>query len=217
MPDYFDAGGYVDTSVPADTSAFTDYFTPSTSFDSSAMGLDTGPSAPDAGVVVDMSGVNLFDSSTQSTVPAGDVSATPVAVDATGVDWGKIVSGISTVAVAALKLVPAFANAGHPAIQVGSTRLNPDGSTSTVNANGTLTTHSPSGAVSTSALPKGIPYVLTDGSIVTNNGNGTYTIVRPNGTTATVNYAAGVSGANPMLLYGGAAVLALLLLSRRSH
>jgi hypothetical protein len=74
----------------------------------------------------------------------------------------------------------------------------------------------------------GVPIQRPDGSVVTNNGNGTTTVIRPDGRVETVPTQVtpgtfrGQGGAlipgidNTTLLIGGAALLAVVLLSRRS-
>jgi hypothetical protein len=74
----------------------------------------------------------------------------------------------------------------------------------------------------------GVPIQRRDGSVVTNNGNGTTTVIRPDGrietvpTQVTPGTFRGQGGAlipginNTTLLIGGAALLAVVLLSRRS-
>lgn len=121
---------------------------------------------------------------------------------------------LTNLALAALKLVGAWNQAGQPAIR-GSSQ------TATANANGTVTTRNPNGTVTTTRAPVGTPYLTANGSLVTNNGDGSYTTITPNGQTITGHYpGTGASGSGalgsipPAVLYGGLGLLALLALKK---
>lgn len=61
--------------------------------------------------------------------------------------------------------------------------------------------------------PVGVPYATADGGVIVNNGDGTYTYASNSGATVTRQYTA-EGGASKALMYGGAALAAVLLLSR---
>lgn len=140
-------------------------------------------------------------------------------------DWlGSFVTGVTALAAAAMKLIPTIqALKNSDVIKSGTTTG--AGNVITANNNGTITQRNGStGAVSTIIPPVGTAYQTPDGNIITNNGNGTYTVVRPDGTRYTGNYTAtsttgggltttgGSISQNDMLLYGGLALAAMLLL-----
>jgi len=142
-------------------------------------------------------------------------------------DWvSSVVTGVTALAAAAMKLIPTIqALRNGDVIRSGS--MTNTGGVVTANSNGTITTrNSTTGAVSTTIPPVGKAYQTPDGNIITNNGNGTYTVVKPDGTRYTGNYTAtsttgnlnvgAGSGffSNPqnVMLAGGAALLAILLL-----
>lgn len=182
-----------------------------TGADMSASGALTGldlSSLDNSPLAVDMSGVSL-DTGAGSTTTAGDAGAA-VSTDASGVNWDKVISNVSAVAITALKLLPAFQQAGRPPVRVGSTTV-AGGATTTVNADGTITTHYPDGRVTKKPAEPGQPYFLADGSTVTNNGDGTYTVIHADGKSATMRYGAGLSG-NTLLI--GAGILGALLVLR---
>jgi hypothetical protein len=135
-------------------------------------------------------------------VPPLDTSAgSPTTTDAAGVNWGAVAATVSQVAIAALKVIPAYLNAGKPALQMGATRTAANGSTTTVSADGTITVRAANGSSSTRPIPAGTPYLLSDASLVTNNGDGTYTRVTSGGHVVTAKYpAASAGGGNLMML-----------------
>lgn len=151
---------------------------------------------------------------------------TPASANSDSSDWvGSIVTGVTALAAAAMKLIPTIqALRNGDVIKSGSMT---NAGTVTANNNGTITTRNTStGQVSTTIPAVGKAYQTPDGNIITNNGNGTYTVVKPDGTRYTGNYTStSTTGgltvgagtgffSNPqnVMLAGGAALLAVLLL-----
>jgi hypothetical protein len=156
------------------------------------------------------------------TVPPLDTSpGSPTTTDAAGVNWGNVASTVSTLAIAALKILPAYINAGKPALQMGATRIGANGATTVVNPDGTITVHAANGASSTKPIPVGTPYLLPDASLVTNNGDGTYSRVSASGGVVTAKYlpsAAGLfstGGSGTAVAVGVLLLGTLLLVARR--
>jgi len=98
---------------------------------------------------------------------------------------------------------------------INSPRAVVGGQSRVVRPDGTVLTRDQSGRAIVSRTGTGIGEVATDGSVIINNGDGTYTRVSPDGRTQTLRYGqagtgalslstAGISGAMPLLLIGGA-------------
>jgi len=135
-----------------------------------------------------------------------------------GTSWAdvqKAAQALSGIAVTALKTYRAFNQAGQPAIGAGVVTTTPTG-TVTPNRNGTLTSRSASGRVTTTRMPVGKPYAFPDGTIVLNNGDGTYTTTRADGTSTTTPYSTGggLGGIDSKMLLIGAGVLGLMMVLR---
>jgi hypothetical protein len=152
-----------------------------------------------------------------SSVPAAILSpSTP----SDSISWNDIVKNVSSAAIAALQVVKAYQSTGMPSPRAPLP-------SQTVNRDGTITTTAPTGSRTVAKLPAGMPYVLGDGTLVMNNGDGSYSLTTPAGATTkyvyplsgltTVPGASMIAGVDStkLLMYGGVAVLALYLLSRR--
>ena len=158
----------------------------------------------------------------------GDITKPPASPSENSAgDWlGAIVTGVTALASAAIKLVPTIAALKNADV-IKSGSLTSAGAIVTANNNGTITTRNQTtGAVSTTIPAVGKAYQTPDGNIVTNNGNGTYTVVKPDGTRYVGNYTSTsttgnlTTGAgsgffsNPqnVMLAGGAALVLVLLM-----
>lgn len=169
------------------------------------------------GYYTDSSGdVLVADAPTTADLSQTDNNGSQV-IGGAGGDFSGISSGLLTgLATTALQLVGAYVKAGAPAIRAGS-------ATTTVNANGTITTRNPTtGQVQVTRPAAGTPYVTSSGSVVTNNGDGTYTTISANGSVKTMPYSTTpgaltgsslMSGNTP--LYLGLAAVAAIALTRR--
>lgn len=147
------------------------------------------------------------------TPAAGSTSnAVSAALDPSTWDLSSIASGVKNLFSTALALNQAYKSAGSPAVRTSSP-------STVVNANGTLTTVSTTGAPVTVRMVPGTPYLTSGGGVVTNNGDGTYTTINADGTTVMRVYPATISGAgvsmSTMLLLGGVGLAAYALLHHK--
>lgn len=135
-----------------------------------------------------------------------------------GLSVGQILRDANAIMLDALKLVDSYRRLTNPQTpnrvaqaRVGSStvRATPGGLIETIDASGRVTRRKP---------PVGQPQMTTDGSMIVNNGDGTYTSISPSGAMSTNRYPAEAGATAPggystALLIGGAAVLALAVLS----
>ena len=138
---------------------------------------------------------------------------TPV-TEAGGSIWATISNGIDSLGslmAQGIKLNAAWQKLKGPAPRVASTIRTANGSTITPNKNGTITTRTPDGKVTTGKMPVGTPFVFPDGSTVINNGDGTITVLNADGTTYTQPIAKSQGDSNTGLLVIGAIVGFLVL------
>lgn len=163
----------------------------------------------DLGSVLDPSAFDFSNVVYNAASPNPPAAANGVVANVGGVN-------LMQAALQALQLVGAYKAAGQPAVRASS-------ATTQVNSNGTITTRNTAGGATTVQMPAGTPYLASNGTLVTNNGNGTYTTVYPDGHQTINAYSAvGSLGSLSTLLQGntplyiGGALLAVLLLSRRS-
>jgi hypothetical protein len=97
-------------------------------------------------------------------------------------NFRDVVSGVSDVAVALLRVNAAYQNAGRPSIQPTVTVRPVSNVVETARPNGTIVTTNPAnGQTVVTRMPVGVPYVLPSGAVVTNNGDGTFTTIDANG------------------------------------
>lgn len=127
----------------------------------------------------------------------------------------QLVQGISQAALAALSVVKAYRQLDQPSINRTARIVQPGGAVSAITSNGMIQTRSPSGVVTSTRPPVGVPQATVTGEYVVNNGDGTYTVVSPAGQSATYRYstgsAASAGGISPAILVGGGVLLLLLL------
>lgn len=161
-------------------------------------GFTGGPAQPSD---LDTLGVGLPTSIADSgfTLPQQSVPAA---------NTGGVIQDITQLALAVVKVNEAFQRSKQPPIirysAQSQTRINPDGTVTTL-TNGRLVT---------AKSPVGQPYVGADGRTVINNGDGSYTTIDTNGASTTSRYsgaAAAAGGGGALLLLG---IGALLLLRR---
>ena len=123
-------------------------------------------------------------------------------------------ASITQLALTGLRLVTSWNQAGQPNVRTsnGQVRAQPNGML--ISANGQAR-----------QMPVGTPYLTSQNSLVTNNGDGTYTTVSASGGVTTERYASLASQTGgfslgsipPAVLYGGGALVALLLLTGGRH
>lgn len=143
-----------------------------------------------------------------------DNPAPAIPTDASG---GGFLVDLTNAALAVIKVNAAYQATQRPPIR---TATQTGTLTRTPNADGTVTVRNTQTGQVTKGMPeKGVPYAMANGSTIINNGNGTFTTIRPDGTSITSSYgggaSSGLSAIPPMYLYGGGALLALLLLTKR--
>lgn len=146
-------------------------------------------------------------------------------------NFRDVVSGVSDVAVALLRVNSAYQQAGRPSIQPTVTVRPVSNVVETARPNGTIVITNPAnGQTTVTRMPVGVPYVLPSGAVVTNNGDGTFTTIDQNGakisTYAPITSQVGsggslftgstlISGVPDYAIYGGGALLLVALLSAR--
>lgn len=117
----------------------------------------------------------------------------------------QIIQGLTAAAMAAISVIKAYRSLDQPRINTTARVVRPDGSVSVITDNGLVSTRSPSGQVTTTRPPVGVPQSTVNGNTIVNNGDGTYTVVAPDGRTATYRYSIGAAatsgeGLSPMTL-----------------
>lgn len=131
-----------------------------------------------------------------------------------GDDGDSFFSGLTSAALAALKIYTAVKNTQNPTVVRGITQ-NANGSTVQANSNGTVTTRSVTGQASVTRPAVGQAFILSNGNTMVNNGDGTYSTVTPGGvvtrTAYPTNGAAGASAIQPWMYAAGGLGLLLLL------
>lgn len=127
----------------------------------------------------------------------------------------QIIQGVTAAAMAAISVIKAYRSLDQPKINTTARVVRADGSVSVITDNGLVSTRSPTGQVTSSKPPVGVPQTTVNGNVVVNNGDGSYTVVAPDGRTATYRYSTGAAaasgeGLSPMtlaLIAGGAFLL----------
>jgi hypothetical protein len=127
--------------------------------------------------------------------------------------FAAAVQGATSLALAAIQVSQAYQRAQRPASVPAGSRVSTGGNRVTAQPDGRVTVRTTDGKVQAQRPPVGVPYATADGGVIVNNGDGTYTYASNSGATVTRQYTA-EGGASKALMYGGAALAAVLLLSR---